>query len=422
MNNFLLTSPKGKWMEKSEPPKASNFEDDVDFISSMPDAILLLILSRLLSTEEVIRSSILSRRWKYLWTAVPSLHIRYRRELKKTKFIEFVYWVLANITVNLDSFRLYCGDYYCMSTVWRWIHVAVRKNVKELHLELHPNKLTDVFEMPHCLATCGSLEVLKLYLSARLLRLPNIMGFPALRVLDLTYVDLEDDNLINNFLESCPLLEELSLICCFMNELALLRISNPNLKRLRIDNNENLLMCSGIKICCPKLVDMDLTGNIAYRIFFECLDSLKVVVIQPKFEGITKSVLFPGISRVEHLSIDLFFFLECIYAARDPVLPNLKTLVIKTTMDAFTMENFNKVLKYYPKLESLKLIIKQDFDEKYEWLDEAETREILTSDVERVEFFEFNGEKPKLVIDWFEDLLHLFFTWGDFGDRFPYWL
>nr|KAJ0205163.1 hypothetical protein LSAT_V11C500255710 [Lactuca sativa] len=51
-----------------------------------------------------------------------------------------------------------------------------------------------------------------------------------------------DDYLINNFLESCPLLEDLSLTCCFINELDLLCISCPKLKKMTIESDEYLLL------------------------------------------------------------------------------------------------------------------------------------------------------------------------------------
>ncbi|KAL4590332.1 hypothetical protein LXL04_003261 [Taraxacum kok-saghyz] len=403
-------------MKKSKLPNASKHEDGVDLISSMPDGVLLLILSRRLCTEEVVRSSILSRRWRYLWTAIPSvnIHIRDRGKVDRNGFTEFVYWVLSNRSADLDYFRLYCLDYYSMSTVGRWIHYAVTRNVKQLDLVFSPKGNTDAAEMPHCLVNCGSLEVLKWYLPGGRLRLPNFTGFPALRVLDLDEADLQEDReLINGFLQSLPLLEELRLADCFMGELDLLCISCPKLKTLTLKKTIwDLLMCDGIKISCPKLVDLDIRGYIADNFFFECLDSLKKAQIQPKLEGSTISVLFPGISRVEHLSIGLYFFIECINAALDPSLPKMKTLVLKTTMDAFTMDNFNQILKYYPKLESLKLIIKQIFHEEYEWLDEDETRKLLTPDVKWVESLEFNGEKPKPDINWWQDELKMVFTWG----------
>ncbi|GMI65528.1 hypothetical protein HRI_000222100 [Hibiscus trionum] len=47
-----------------------------DKITTFPDDILLSILS-LLTFKEAVATSILSRRWRYLWTSLPSLHFRY---------------------------------------------------------------------------------------------------------------------------------------------------------------------------------------------------------------------------------------------------------------------------------------------------------------------------------------------------------
>ncbi|KAL7598088.1 hypothetical protein Lser_V15G23345 [Lactuca serriola] len=414
-------------MKKSE---ASKCEDGVDLISNMPDSILLLILSLLSSTEEVIRSSILSRRWRYLWTSIPSLDLfsRFHREdkFKKDEFKDFVFWVLANRSVDLDCLHLGCFDHYTLSTVRRWIHMAVTRNVKQLQLMFYPEDEDGDVEIPHCLVTCGSLEILGLNVSYRSLRLPNITGFQALRHLRLTYVDLSiDSDLVKGFLESFPLLEGLIFISCFLNERGLLYISCSKLKILRIENENDELMCDSIKICCPKLVDLELRGLLANNFFFECLDSLNKAEIEPKLIGNIKSVLFPGISHVEHLWIDLYFFsqeknndtwryLKCVYAACDPALPNLKTLALTTGVDAFTMDELIRILKYYPKVESLQLILKEKFYGPEEWeLHEGEARRLMTPDVKRVELFEYNGEKPKFVSDWQEDIyMEMVFSWG----------
>nr|KAJ0204617.1 hypothetical protein LSAT_V11C500255860 [Lactuca sativa] len=102
-------------MKKSKAPKASKCEDGVDLISNIPDAILLLILSHL-------------------------YYRFYQDKLKKDKFKDFVYWVLASRSVDLDRFRLGCLDYYTMLTVGRWIHMAVTRNVKKLELKFLPQR------------------------------------------------------------------------------------------------------------------------------------------------------------------------------------------------------------------------------------------------------------------------------------------
>ncbi|CAI9285262.1 unnamed protein product [Lactuca saligna] len=143
-------------------PNASKCEDGIDLISDMPDFILLLILSGLRLTKEVIQTIILSRRLRYLWTSIPSLDIFYRQDkLKEDTFKEFVYWVLANRSFDLDRFRLSCYYHYTRSKLGRWIHMAVTRNIKKLDLMFCPKKesedIKDI-EMPHCLVTCRSLK------------------------------------------------------------------------------------------------------------------------------------------------------------------------------------------------------------------------------------------------------------------------
>ncbi|KAF0888220.1 hypothetical protein E2562_013675 [Oryza meyeriana var. granulata] len=45
----------------------------VDMISDLSDDVLLLILGFLLSARDVVRTSVLSRRWRHLWTLAPTL-------------------------------------------------------------------------------------------------------------------------------------------------------------------------------------------------------------------------------------------------------------------------------------------------------------------------------------------------------------
>ncbi|CAI9292401.1 unnamed protein product [Lactuca saligna] len=125
-------------MKESKQAKTLEGElDGVDLISNLPDRVLQLILSRLQGTEEAIRSSILSRRWRYLWTSIPSIDIDYTRGLEHDPqmvlesigFKNFVSWVLLNKPIDLDSFRLCCADYYDMTTIRQWIHAAVVRKV-----------------------------------------------------------------------------------------------------------------------------------------------------------------------------------------------------------------------------------------------------------------------------------------------------
>ncbi|PWA71346.1 F-box domain, FBD domain, Leucine-rich repeat domain, L domain-like protein [Artemisia annua] len=415
-------------MKKSKPSKRPK---RVDFISNMPDPILQSILQRLPTTEEIARTSVLSTRWRYLWTSIPSIDLDISRAtaFDKKIFKKFVTRALENNTLDLDSFRLSCAGYCSMSTVSRWINAAVTRNVKVLDLSFGPSDEDDVVELPECLIACDSLESLRLFLMARTLILSNV-GFSKLKVLELNLVELIDEDSVKAFFENCLLLEELNLFDCLLNKLETLCISNQSLRILRIDNRnldytedppadydlksnmiyyDNEGLCNSLELCCPELVYFEYGGHIAYNFDFENMDSLKVVEIHPEdmsqvdlsFESLGDTIceLFAGISHVEALSINLYF-VQAISAAHDPEghfptsLPNMKTLEISTTIDDYTMQAVMRILRCSPNLESLRLIILKEIFWPQCW----ELDEVLTHHLTRVEFIDFNGEERKLAM------------------------
>ncbi|KAL4562924.1 hypothetical protein LXL04_026955 [Taraxacum kok-saghyz] len=343
-------------MNKSKGARASEGEYKVDMISNLPDHILLLILSRIKSTEDVIRTRILSTRWRYLWTSVPFIDIDYTRGLYPLKefdskgFKDFVNWVLQNKPDDLNSFRIRCADYYNISTICQWIHATVIRKVKLLDLMLHRTKDSETIVLPYCLVTCGSLEVLRLCLPGYHLWMPNITGFQALRVLELNDVNLYHDS-VQYLLENSPTLEDLSLIDCDAHELV---ISCPKLKYLRIDNR--------LEVKDVELLDDDLDVDWRYSRTLECFE------FDPRAD------------------------------VKSPIsLPNLKTLEL--ILDVFIMDALIPFVICLPDLDSLHLIIPKDIRRADKWsLDETATMSILTRHLKKVEFLDFNGEQPKLYL------------------------
>lgn len=57
---------------------------DVDNISKLPNDVLLLILSRL-STEEAIRTSVVSKRWEHVWKQLSHLVFDIPRIINSTE-------------------------------------------------------------------------------------------------------------------------------------------------------------------------------------------------------------------------------------------------------------------------------------------------------------------------------------------------
>ncbi|KAI3790668.1 hypothetical protein L2E82_03884 [Cichorium intybus] len=168
-------------MNKTQRREASKHEDGVDLISSLQDPILLLILSGLPSTEESIRTSILSRRWR---------------------------------SVDLDTFRLSSSKsytYYSASTVEQWIRATVMRNVKQLDLSFTLKKKSEDMVMPHCVVTCASLETNLNFLSKCIEAGPDLV-LPNLKTLELTTTNSDYTlTALIQVLKICPKLESLNL-------------------------------------------------------------------------------------------------------------------------------------------------------------------------------------------------------------------
>nr|GEW43802.1 hypothetical protein [Tanacetum cinerariifolium] len=352
-------------MKKSNQAKASKHEYGVDFISNMPDPILQLILQGLPTTEEVLRTSVLSTRWRYLWTSIPyfpSLDIDCYRTARtpslnfpKKKFEDFVTWCLANKIVGLDSLRLCCASYYTESTVMGWIKEAVNRNVKSLDLMLYLKSeytwsvSTVVF--PKWLVTCDALDVLRLNLyghASLILAGRTELRFRPLRVLELNNVYCGQTYEIEQFITMSPLLEELILIHCFQRIIGCVRISSPKLKTLIVRNWKNTIY--------------RLVGCMLEKAVILPDDKMHLSISHHMGDNICK--VLAKLSRVESLSINLYF-IQCIDAARDRIgnfpasFPNLKSLEVTTTIDAFTINVIIHILRCSPYLESLHLVIQK---------------------------------------------------------------
>ena len=64
--------------------KGEDKGEDKDIISKLPDSALLYILSFLL-TKDAVRTSILSTKWRYLWTGMSNFDFNDDLSYKKTR-------------------------------------------------------------------------------------------------------------------------------------------------------------------------------------------------------------------------------------------------------------------------------------------------------------------------------------------------
>lgn len=191
-----------------------------DRISELPDAVILHILS-FLPTQNVVRTSLLSKRWRHVWTLVPTINIcdsgiqDFRRHDEgnngQKKFYKFVDECLKHpyADTTISKFRLNLEYYRGSSRVDGWLRFLGKKTVQELELDMLP--MRSRYCLPHSIIDLFSLTLLKL----TGLALENFVptSLPSLKELYLSDIQV-DDRVLNSSLLSCLALEKLQVNRC----------------------------------------------------------------------------------------------------------------------------------------------------------------------------------------------------------------
>ncbi|MBA0606638.1 hypothetical protein Godav_019076 [Gossypium davidsonii] len=198
-----------------------------DRISDLPDSILTHILS-FLSTNEAVRTSILSTRWRYLFALLPNLHFDLEDVLRRKNFNSY--------TASVENF---------MSFVDRMLTLVSLKVDKDF-----------VLDVPR-----------------------GVVHLPNLNTLHLESVKFLNDDSIKNLLSGCSNLEDMVLKQCYMENISKFNISHQLLKRLTID-----YLYDGYH--CWLMID---TPNLAY---FKYLDSIKARYSMENLQSLVKADIY----------------------------------------------------------------------------------------------------------------------------------
>ncbi|XP_022726719.1 F-box/LRR-repeat protein 13-like [Durio zibethinus] len=267
--------------------KKNKIRSDDDHISQLPNSILGTILS-LLTIREAVSTSVLSTRWRYLWTTslsnfnfdvknildgnvysdydnknacVDSFHnisfLRKRSEVFLNSVKQFLQHLNADHIKNLKvcfKLRAWHG-----SLLLQWISYAVARRVEEIDLCLSENNCLNVLEDDEKLDESnfyrfsdyrtttdghkffyfpcdllqgdGSVRSLRLEYCNLAPQRSNHLGFSTLTTLDLKWVDLKSDEYFQNLLSNCHLLECLNLHKCY--HIYYLKLKHPSCRQLK---------------------------------------------------------------------------------------------------------------------------------------------------------------------------------------------
>nr|XP_011465566.1 PREDICTED: putative FBD-associated F-box protein At3g50710 [Fragaria vesca subsp. vesca]XP_011465567.1 PREDICTED: putative FBD-associated F-box protein At3g50710 [Fragaria vesca subsp. vesca] len=317
-----------------------------DRISDLPDAFLWHILS-FLDTTYVVRTCILSTRWKNIWAYFPTLDFDRRCFHDPAKFLAFVdHALFFRYSSNIVKFRLCLrGLDVDQSRINAWINTAVRYSFVELDINAgYPCQLR-TYELPKSLVICKTLVTLKLT-SEFITSVPASGCFPSLKSLHLIFF-LNVNVSMFEVLSNCPVLEDFTMVGILRyNDSVNFNIASPVLKTLRIciDTEGDVYGFSGsysYTINCPKLETFDVTEEFPSTYSW----------------GEAKSLVKAGICLLQHCSHDPSFFnVTALLAGVGalPVFENLRRLKL-VCLECFCWDFLTHLLIISPILESLVL-------------------------------------------------------------------
>ncbi|XP_062082925.1 F-box/LRR-repeat protein At3g26922-like [Humulus lupulus] len=198
---------------------------DNDRISKLPDAVIIHILS-FLPTQDVVRTCLLSKRWKLFWYSVPTIFFSKTNSDGVEKFYNCVdnYFEHRKKGMNLiedsvvTSFKLYMNGGYQRSKAGlldKSLAFAVESKVREINLSICEEKGCLFFYcLPKILDNARYLTILELN-GVELDGSSFSFNFPSLKTLSLEEINQSDtakDDVVFKFLLGCPSLEKLCLI------------------------------------------------------------------------------------------------------------------------------------------------------------------------------------------------------------------
>ncbi|KAJ3693627.1 hypothetical protein LUZ60_009107 [Juncus effusus] len=212
---------------------------ELDLISNLPEDVRQKILTYL-PIEEAGRTSILSRKWRYIWASIPELKVFSGSSSNLVDTILLLHNgpILKFDLIAQNSFH---------EAFDRWIINLSRNGIRELTFNIDSSNAN--YMMHSKLFSCDELN--SIYLNNCSLKVPDeFKGFKLLHTLRLIRLKISEGE-IEKLISSCPLLKKLTLLYSVSN--CTLSIDAPNLLTLFMYGT-----FTHLKLCAPKLRSLHL--------------------------------------------------------------------------------------------------------------------------------------------------------------------
>ncbi|XP_059308018.1 F-box/FBD/LRR-repeat protein At1g13570-like isoform X1 [Lycium ferocissimum] len=359
-----------------------------DVLSNLPDNVIDVILMHL-PCKDAVRTSVLSKNWRYQWCRLTELTLDY--ELWKTKkdllnptvkFSKIIYQLLTLHEGPITKFTLNVVLLKSCPEIDNFICFLSRNDIQHLVLHLPFRKL---YKLSSSLFTCSQLRHLNLHYC--FIDHPSaFQGFDKLISLELCEVTISSE-LLESLISHCPLLEQLVL-----------------------DTTAN---SDTIEVNAPMLRSFDFTGNIS-SICLKNVPRLLKVSLQGdyiKAEELDFAKVFESCSALEHLLFnfsDSGFFAEEGYEAPTRLTFKLSSVKRFYLPDITLIESSYKLsyalclIRSFPYLEYLEIKVRieddEDDDPILESLKLEHTSDMTFNHLSEVKLGCFAGTTPELQL------------------------
>ncbi|XP_015166425.1 F-box/FBD/LRR-repeat protein At1g13570-like isoform X2 [Solanum tuberosum] len=354
-----------------------------DILTDLPNNVIDIILMRL-PCEEAVRTSILSKRWRYHWCRLTKLTLDWslwRTEndlLNPTyKFTEIISQILTLHEGPLTDFTLEVDNLESCPDIGSFIYIVLRNNIQRLVLHLPEDS-----KLPTSVFTCSQLR----YLSLRNCSIHHpsaFEGFDKLISLELCEVTISSE-LLESIISHCPLLEQ--LILDIPKLLNTIEIDAPMLSSFDFTGNISSICLKNV----PLLVEVSLAG---YQIMEKDIDFAKV---------------FNSCSAIEYLSLNI----ACVWAfaqgeyeapARLPFDLNCVKrfdLLELALVDAYELSLSISLIRSFPYLEYLEIdVYHEDEDSGTKESDELKgLSDVTFSHLREIRLYAFVGRTSEMQL------------------------
>ncbi|KAG7537806.1 FBD domain [Arabidopsis suecica] len=233
---------------KKKPKICDKESHEEDRISQLPEPLISEILSNL-STKDVVRTSVLSTRWRNLWQWVSGLDVEFNTFSDTKTFVSFVESFFDSHRESwIRKLRLNICLPYGKCDLNSWIDAVTTRRIQNLDVNFFPAN-----EIPLIIYACKTLVHLRLVRVA--LADAEFVSFPCMKIIHLEEIRYPNETTLQKLISGSPVLEDLTII---RSPAKVLQVRSHTLKRVDIDESTDvvidapLLQCLRTKIISTK--------------------------------------------------------------------------------------------------------------------------------------------------------------------------